>query len=158
MKLIELFESKSSDDDHKYGTFGCLEVDLEQAQEIAEWCDENDVPCQDKDKLHCTVIYSPKPCPELMKFDESEWNIMAKVTGYKILGTSLVLILDCPEVIKLHETIMENSDATYTWPDYIPHVSLFYAEPDEEINIPDALPCKEIKLSLLHFEPLTKSE
>ncbi|CAB4122526.1 hypothetical protein UFOVP29_32 [uncultured Caudovirales phage] len=152
MKLYEVFEEPKNP--HSSGTFGCLQLDPDQAYEIAEWCHKHNIECQDPAELHCTVMFSERPCPELAQFDGMDFRIPAKVLQYRIMGPALAVTLDCPGAADIHKRIMQHSNATYKWPDYLAHMSLNYSEPTE---MPTKFPRKELLFTKLHITPLDKN-
>jgi hypothetical protein len=136
---------------HQAGTFGCLKLHNDQALEIYEWCQSKGIDCQEPDELHCTVMFSERPCPELMKFHRMPFQIPARVTGYRLMGPALAITLDSSGAHEVHNRIMQHSNATYPWPSYIPHMSLNYNEPTD---VPEQLPMKNLMFTELHVRPL----
>ena len=141
----------TADVSHDAGTFACLKLDPDQAEFIAQWCQEHGIPCQDPYDLHCTVLSSEQGCPELQQFDGMRFNIPAKVMGYKQMGPALALELECPGSHRLHELLMKNTKATYNWPSFIPHMSLYYGNEQE---FPERFPLSEINFVEMQIMPL----
>ena len=149
MKFYEIFENGNQS--HSAGTFGCLKLCQDHAHEIAEWCRNQGIECQDPDELHCTVMFSERPCPELAKFHDMPCQIPAQVTGYKLMGPALALTLQCSGAHEIHKRIMQHSNASYKWPSYIPHMSLNYSQPTET---PGKLPRNTLLFDRMHVTPL----
>ena len=154
MKLHEMFDNTTMDNTHSAGTFGCLKLHSDHAQEIYQWCQRQGIECQDPDELHCTVMFSERPCPELMKFHGMPFEIPARITGYHIMGPALALALECNGAHEVHKSIMRHSNAIYKWPSYIPHMSLNYGEPTD---VPDKLPMKNLVFTEMHVGPLDEN-
>jgi len=117
MKLTEIAD----------GTYASLLVDESSAVLLHDYCEDIGLSdMTDVEDYHCTVIYSHHPCPEV---DEEDFNLPCKATpkGYKILGTDtkvLVLELECPNAVHLHNLFMEKYGATHDYDEYIPHITL----------------------------------
>lgn len=83
-------------------------------------------------QLHTTLLYSRKDHPEYEP-DES-LRFEAKFGGYEVFTSNsgesaLVILLDCPELVERHKTLMETHNATYDYPVYRPHITLTYNAP-----------------------------
>jgi hypothetical protein len=81
-------------------------------------------------RLHSTIIYSKKHIPDFETTTEG-YPKTATCRKFHIFDTrdgnrALVLILDCQSLVDRHNEIMQNSDATYDFPRYIPHITLSY--------------------------------
>lgn len=92
----------------------------------------------DRDDLHVTVMYSPKPIPEFVE-DHPEpvpFNPPSPVTGEKFHvfpsddGNALVMFISSEYLHERHNEIIDAYGAEYTFDKYHPHVTLTYS-PDE---------------------------
>lgn len=86
------------------------------------------------DKLHTTVIYSRKPFnfdeykgntsrPLDLVFTEFKPHVFETQSGKRAL---VMLIEDADELTDRHNHIMTKYDASYDFPDYIPHCTVSY--------------------------------
>lgn len=96
----------------------------------------------DKDKLHTTVIYSTKPCPNIMEVNNTSIPFNGTVTELKSWKNSdgtycLVAVIDCADLVKLHYDLLEKYKATDDFPEYIPHITLCYSYDGKKIKLPD---------------------
>lgn len=123
MKLNEI--AKTS------GTYVGVKLDDESCDRLKKLCKELGVPNRvPRDKLHSTIIYSRKHVPDL-KADNSSYPIEATSIKLDIFDTkdkkrALVLKIKCKELVKKHNNIMSEYDATYDYDEYIPHVTISY--------------------------------
>lgn len=99
-------------------------------------------------------MFSQYPCPELAKFDGWDFCVPAKVLNYRIMGSALAVMLDCPGAAEIHRLIMEHTRATYDYPNYLAHMSLNYSDPSE---IPKTFPRKDLLFTKLHIKPLDEN-
>lgn len=79
--------------------------------------------------LHCTVLYSNKPCK--MPDVKPERLYPAKAAELEVFNGSngkrvLVAKLDCQPIIRRHQELMEQTGGSYDYPAYIPHITLSY--------------------------------
>lgn len=137
---------------HDNGTFGMLKLSDESANELKNWCDKHNIDCIDPDDLHCTVLYSKKPVPELSKLNDKEVDVLGKIKGWEKLGDALVLELDAPKAAKIHD-FMINHGGTSDYPEYIAHTSVMYDVPDD-IELPKSLPNFDLIFDKLEIKPI----
>lgn len=128
MKLYELAQ-------HVQGTYAGVRFCEDTKQAIHDYMAEAGIPNMlDKEKLHTTLLYSRKHCPNYEPLSEvsylgepSEfviWDTQAPNGG----GTSKCLVLkyDCPELVERHRALREEHGATHDYPEYTPHITLSY--------------------------------
>ncbi len=145
-----LFESSAPG-----GTYACLIPSVESREELYAFCAKLGIPdLEEPDEYHCTLIYSKKSCPDVIKED---FGLPCKALpiGFKILGTDkkvLVLEIYCPNAVRLHELFMEKHGATHDYPEYIPHITVA-GEFDGEL--PTDIPEFEIEFSGQKMEELS---
>lgn len=92
----------------------------------------------EKKKLHTTIIFSRKYAAEAVSSNEI-YPITSNGKTLAIFPTqddkrALVMKLDCPELIKRHEELMQEYEFTYDYDEYVPHVTLSYDCGDFEIE------------------------
>lgn len=132
MKLEELTEGTK-----KPGTYSGVRFSSDTRKRIKAFAEEYEVPNRvPSNKLHTTVLYSRKHCPDYEpagnleeplvgrpnKFEK--WLSQPNEDGYR--ASCLVLTYDCPQLIARHEQLMKDHDASYDYDEYKPHVTLSY--------------------------------
>lgn len=134
MLLSELTEDKAD------GTYVGLRFSKESMEALSKIADK--LPnSTSKGEMHVTLIYSKKP----ISFSKDDCKgkldppIEIKPKKFSIFETEggqkvLVLELDCDEILKRHQFIMDKFGATYDYPEYKPHVSLSYDIGDFDIK------------------------
>lgn len=143
MKLQTLLE-----EDHKKGTYAGVRYDKATTDAIAKYIKENNIPNAIKpDKIHTTLLYSRKHCPNYIPGGMYKTPIIAKPKDFVVWQTSptsgpktrcLVLKLESPELVKRHNELMKEHEASYDYDEYQPHVTLSYDIGDIEIDdLPD---------------------
>lgn len=149
MRLIEFSSSNS----HDHGTIAMLKLNEEDSEKLYKWCNENNIPCIDKDKLHCTVLFSKKPVEQLSKHNNKDVNVEADIIGWKKLGDALTLELDAPIAAKIHEYMLKKG-GTHDYPEYIAHISVCYdwSQQDLPAATPD-FPITFDKLEVTGIDP-----
>ena len=90
-------------------------------------------------RLHMTVIYSRKHCPNL-KVSPAIKHV-AEFIDYDIFtgsGTERVLVikLSAPSIIARHVQLMAENNATYDYPTFIPHITISYDFTGDIIGLP----------------------
>lgn len=134
VKFKDLLESNK-----KLGTYAGWRYSEKSLNEIQELQDVLDLPNQTPRKdIHSTLLYSKKHLPNYKALGKT--SIKATMQKLHVFDTfdkkrALVLFLDSPDMIKRHRELMKEHDATYDYPEYIPHITLSYDIGD--IEIPD---------------------
>lgn len=161
MKLFELqvTEASATEETGK-GTYAAVKFSPSTVEMIAKYIKDNDIPNGTPDaKLHCTLLYSRKHCPDYEPAGKISpawigtpthldvWESKGKLRDEEP-KRCLVLEFDCDELQKRHKELMKEHDATYDFPQYKTHVTLSYdiGEMDEK-ELPDvkkAIPKLEI--------------
>lgn len=141
MKLEELAQTE----DVK-GTYAALRLSDESKQMLQDWADEVKLPNATKpEKYHVTLLYSRKHLPNYVSAGDLDEPYVGKPKGFDVWNTTpedpderpsraLVLEFDCPELVKRHEFLMDEHDATYDYPDYKTHITLSYDIGEMEPN------------------------
>lgn len=129
--------------DHSQGTYINLKLDDESKTKLFAFVKTLDIfsPLQ-PDTYHVTITYSRKPCPDAEQYQfllpvtckAKEWKLFDTQKG----GKCLVLVLDSPELVQMHNDIKQAYGATHDYPDYHPHVTICYNY--EKDNVPSILP------------------
>lgn len=82
-------------------------------------------------RLHVTVLYSRKYCPNIVVPDPNVTHYNARFLSYDVFTTqngkyALVMKLSAPGVTARHRKLMAEHGATYDYPEYLPHITLSY--------------------------------
>lgn len=124
----------------KNGTYVGLRVSAASSDLLYETCVDSGVPVKYsmfKERLHTTVIYSRKHCPNILLPKEGT-KYMAEPDGYEIFSgmrgeNILVLKLNSPEVSELHRQLVIANGATHDYPYFNLHVTLSYNYTDTSV-------------------------
>lgn len=110
-------------------------------------------------KLHCTVLYSNKPClmpdirPERLypaKADELE--VFQSQDGKRVLVAKLA----SSAIKRRHVQLMAETGGSYDYPEYIPHITLSYDIGDTWVPQEYAImPAVDIDLSMEYCEHIS---
>lgn len=115
------------------GTYVGVRYSPKTVNEIKKFIIENNIinPVS-FDSIHTTILYSRRYLPSFEPRGKLLKPINAFFKGFEIWKSQdstknfLVMLLDCPELEKLHYTYMKKYNATFDFPNYIPHLTLSY--------------------------------
>lgn len=126
------------------GTYVALRVAQSTHDDIKNFCVNNNVQVNlshfDR-RLHCTLIYSRKYCPDLCVNPSQIYR--AEFCGYDIFTNStgdnnvLVMKIKSPQVYARHKQLMREYSATYDYEDFVPHLSISYNFTGDIKHLPD---------------------
>jgi len=127
---VKLYELKNA---RVKGTYAGVKFSKETKQAIEDYMREAQIPNMlDKEKLHTTLLYSRVHCPKYKpessvsyKGTPGEFDVWDNETGGK-KTKCLVLKIDCPDLVKRHNQLMKDHNATYDYEEYRPHITLSY--------------------------------
>ncbi len=138
MKLDELMEAK------KAGTYAGFRYDKDGVKLISKYAKDNDVPKPlEPEKMHTTLLYSRKHCPDYEPAGKLDDPYTAKVGELDVWKTksgkkALVVELDCPDMVKRHKELMKEHGATHDFDEYKVHITLSYDIGDLDVDkLPD---------------------
>lgn len=140
MKLHELREAMKIK-----GTYAGVRFCDDTTQSLIDYMNEADIPNMlDKEKLHTTLLYSRKHCPNYEPADSVSytgtpggfevWNTNPPEGSDSAVSRCLVMKYDCPELIQRHKDLREEHGATHDYPEYTPHITLSYDIGDIDVN------------------------
>lgn len=145
MKLFEVLEAAET-----RGTYAAVKFDDATKDAIVEYLKENEIPNPTpRDKLHCTVLYSRKYCPDYEPQGKIDPPWIGKPVKFEVWESRgklrdeepkrcLVLKFDCEKLVERHEELMDEHDATYDFPEYKTHITFSYDIGDmDETKLPD---------------------
>lgn len=128
MRLSDLLEQK--EDETTEGTYAGYRLDTDSEEALMEAIKSMNIPNPvSQEDLHITLLYSRKFLPDYEPAKDT--NIIVTPSKFTIFDGQdgskvLVLILDCGQCIDRHIRLMAYYDATYDFPEYIPHITLSY--------------------------------
>ena len=163
MKVQELLEKQESK-----GTYAAVKFDQSTKDAIAKYIKDNDIPNGTNiDKLHCTVLYSRKHCPDYEPLGEIDPPWTGTPTKLEVWESNgklrdepttrcLVMKFTCQELVDRHGELMEEHGATYDFPEYKTHITLSYDIGDmDETSLPDiSKAIKQVKIVQEYGEDL----
>jgi len=134
---------------HHKGTYAGVHFSEETKNAIVEYIKNNNIPnATPVDKLHSTLLYSRRRCPNYKPQGElnpalhgtpGEWHVwegQADDDGH--CPQCLVLEFDCPELNERHDYLMDEHNATFDFPEYKTHITFSYDINDMDIDgLPD---------------------
>ena len=133
----------------KKGTYAGVRLSDDDSDFIIDWVKELKLPNPTPKKdLHLTLLYSKKYLPDYKPAGKiDEWAYPLKFHVFETFDNkrALVLKVKSPFLLKRHKELMKEHDATYDYPEYIPHITLSYDIGDMEVPKFD---CKRRELHL----------
>lgn len=116
---------------------------------------DNDIINGFENCLHTTIMFSPLGNPDEVTINEIKINVKAKnfvIYESQMTGKScLVLTLESPKIIRLHNYFKEKYKLEHMFNTYNPHITLNY---DFKGEIPNILPDFEIQLEKMYVKKL----
>lgn len=145
MKILEILQEQESK-----GTYAAVTFDDETVDKLQQFINDNDIPNgTPASKMHCTLLYSRKFCPDYKPMGKIEPPWTGKPNELEVWESRgkqkdeestrcLVLTFDCDKMHKRHEQLMDEHNATYDFPEYKTHITLSYDIGDmDEKKLPD---------------------
>ncbi len=120
------------------GTYAGGRFDDSTTESLRKYIEDNNIPNPVGD-FHTTILYSRKHCPNYQPiiYDSPISGKAVKLEKFDD-GNVLSLVFDSPELSKRHDELMKEHEATWDYPEYIPHVTLSYDA--SNVNIEDLTP------------------
>ena len=145
MRLEELQLINEEDSKEPDGTYAAVSFSEDTKDRIKKFIDDNEIPNPIKlDKLHSTLLYSKKYCPNYEPLGELEEALVGTPTEFDVwqsqpddegtCSNCLVLQFDCDQLIDRHNSLMKEHGATFDFDEYRPHVTLSYDIGDLDIK------------------------
>lgn len=142
--------------ERRKGTYGALKYSHKTIADLERWMADHGIPNKlDVDKIHTTLIYSRVKLHEMEQMGKTNASMLSfKPIGFGIFNSALVLLIDAPELVELHESLKKEFGATHDYEDYRPHVTLSYGI-DEGFDLSSLnLPSFDLQPSIIYFEAL----
>lgn len=117
---------------HHRGTYAGVRFSESTQDDLKKWMIMNQVPNPvPSDKLHTTLLYSRKRCPNYVPRGPIAPAYTAQPGNFEIWPSQdgnncLVLTFECPELVQRHKDLMQEHGATFDYPEYKTHVTLSY--------------------------------
>lgn len=141
MKLWEVEQTSQYDGK---GTYAGVHFDESTKDALMQYIKDNNIPNPTKrDKMHTTVLYSRKFCPDYVPLGDIDPPWIGVVDGLEVWPTqsgnnALVITYTSSDLADRHERLMDEHDATYDYDEYKTHVTLSYDIGDMDIStLPD---------------------
>lgn len=122
---------------HHKGTYAGVTFSEATKKAVAEYIKENNIPNPTPtDKLHSTLLYSRKRCPNYKAKGDLNPTLRGRPGAWQVwesqpdkdgnIANCLVMEFDCPELNARHEELMKEHDATFDYPEYKTHITFSY--------------------------------
>lgn len=177
MKLNEIVNldmdaGEENQEETKPGTYAAVRFSDNTKDAIKQYQIDNEIPNRvPRDKLHCTLLYSRKHLPNYQAPGDYQQPMQGETQQLESWPTRpdedgktsncLVLRFRCDELYNRHNQLMDEHQATYDFPEYIPHVTFSYDVGDTDVG---QLPPYEGPVEIVHEyqedldDVLTRSE
>lgn len=136
MKLSEIIMEKETK-----STAGVAVLSSESVRNIRQFCAKSKVPNPEKGTdMHVTVIFAKGEIPDYKAKGEYAEHLQATPKEFKVwpaknieteTGWCLVLMLDCPMLVKRHKELLDKHKIKWDYKEYIPHLTLSKSVPEE---------------------------
>jgi len=136
MRIDEILLREAPED----GTYAGVRFWGEDVKKLEAFVAENNIPNPlPSEDYHSTLLFSKVPVPDYEPHGLYKMSLTAMPIDVKLWGEdeekALVIILDCPQLVKRHEYLMKkHPEATWDHPEFIPHVTLSYDAGDFDIS------------------------
>lgn len=130
--MEELIEARN------YGTFVGIKWNPEDIEKLLDQYRDT-IDNLNTTEIHTTLVHSTINIDDQFEFADDAKGQIATVTGLKRLGKNdecLVVTLKCKWLQDRHKTLHSTTNAEFTWPEYIPHITLSY-DFDPDIKLSD---------------------
>jgi hypothetical protein len=144
MKVQDLLEQEQNK-----GTYAAVKFDTKTVDALQQYIEDNKIPNgTPAAKMHCTVLYSRKYCPDYTPQGDLDppwegtpdklevWESSGKLRN-EPTTRCLVMKFKCDELNARHKELMDEHEATYDFPEYKTHITLSYDIGDmDETKLP----------------------
>jgi len=132
MKLTDIVEKKENK-----GTYAGVKFSSKTKNAVKKYMKDNDIPNSLRtEKMHSTLLYSRKYCPDYEPAGEMEESLIGKADGFESwksqpdddgnTSNCLVLKYVCSDLTDRHESLMKEHGATFDFDDFTPHITFSY--------------------------------
>lgn len=142
MKLTDLI---NEDKKETKGTYAAVHFNKDTIDGIKKYIKENNIPNHTKfDKMHTTLLYSKKYCPDYEPMGKYDTPMVGKYKEFDVwdsqpdddgnIAKCLVMCYDCSELTKRHNELMKEHSAVYDFDEYKSHITFSYDIGDMNIK------------------------
>ena len=122
---------------HHKGTYAGVHFSEATKDAIEEFINLNGIPnAPHRDKMHTTLLYSRKRCPNYKPKGELKPILVGKPGQWQVwesqpdsegnVSNCLVLEFNCPALNSRHNQLMQEHNATFDYPEYKTHITFSY--------------------------------
>ncbi len=140
MKLDEIGINEDSK-----GTYAGVRFSEDTVSRIKSFIGDNEIPQPvPDDKLHSTLLYSRKHCPNYEACGDYKFSLKGTPTEFDLWESQpdeegnksncLVLQYDCDPLVERHKSLMNEHGAVFDFEEYKPHVTLSYNVGDLDLS------------------------
>ena len=163
MKLDQvLFEE---DKEEGNGTYAGVRFDEDTVGRIKTFIEENEIPnAIPDDKIHTTLLYSRKPCPNYKATGDLNPALTGTPTEFDVWESQpdddgnksncLVLQFECDDLVDRHKSLMDEHGGTFDFDEYKPHTTFSYDIGDLDIENLDPSGLGDLKIVSEYQEEL----
>ena len=119
------------------GTYAGVHFGDDTKDAVDLYIKENGIPnATPTDKLHCTLLYSRKHCPNYEPLGQLEPMLRGKPGAFQVWEgqpdddgnkpNCLIMEFDCVKLSARHKELMDEHDATYDFDEYKTHITFSY--------------------------------
>lgn len=116
--------------EEKTGSYAGVRFNKATTDAVVRYCKDNKIENPVKaDDVHTTLLYSKKYCPDYEPAGKLKAPMIGKPTEFHIWESRdsksryLVLQYTCPDLLKRHNELMDEHDATYDFPEFKAHIT-----------------------------------
>lgn len=142
---------KLKEDDHP-GHIVKLILCEPSARQLSDWCKDHGIRTFSAGHMHLSIIQCEYPVEYVEHLDQTPTHILARPVKWKLLGTSLTLVVDAPGAVQLHDKL-KDLGCHHKFPDFIPHVSVNYGYTPFD-RLPTQVPDFTLEFDLIKAESL----
>lgn len=132
LKEIVQPDDQQQNNEQLPGTYAGVRFSDDTVNAVKEYQINNQIPNRIPRKdLHATLLYSQKHLPDYQPMGDYQEPMVGDVEQIEVWPTRdqkncLVLRFTCDQLCERHQQLMDQHQATYDFPSYIPHMTLSY--------------------------------
>jgi hypothetical protein len=144
---LEYFQKKVTEGlkQSEKGTYSGVRFNEDTVNNIRTFIEEEEIPNGVPDnKLHSTILYSRKHCPNYEPRGDLDEPLVGTPTEFDVWQSQpdedgnksncLIMKYDCDGLVERHKQLMDEHDATFDYDKFRPHVTLSYDIGDMNID------------------------
>lgn len=158
VKLDTETETEQPNDHQPDGTYAAVRFSERTKNAIEQYQQDNNIAnSTPRDQLHATLLYSRKYLPNYQAPGDYQQPMKGETEQLELWHTQpdengetsncLVLRFKCDDLYNRHHQLMDQHQATYDFPEYIPHITFSYDVGDIDV---EQLPPYEGPIDITH--------